>query len=174
MAWAPPVYEATGGYAAPSPCLSSALTIALHFCSAVIFRVYVLRIGKFFIFRLLRLVWKYALCMIGCQPAEPGLEGSTHLRCYPSHAHGMGPSRLRSHGWLRCLKPLSLFGFDASSSLMLCSYVSHLSSAFLFSRLFSSAFSEYEGEMLSLRRKSGIHEEQCSRLNNNKEPIKNQ
>ena len=34
LARVPPVYEATGGYAAPSPCLSPALTHALHLCCA--------------------------------------------------------------------------------------------------------------------------------------------
>ena len=43
-AWAPPVYGATGGYAAQSPCLSSALTIALHFCFAFMFCIFVLRL----------------------------------------------------------------------------------------------------------------------------------
>ena len=33
----------------------------------------------------------------------------------------MGPSRLRSHGWLRCPKPLSLSGFDDCSAVILCS-----------------------------------------------------
>ena len=47
MAWVPPVHEATGGYAAPSPCLSPALTYALQLCCAFMFRIFVLLIERF-------------------------------------------------------------------------------------------------------------------------------
>ena len=155
MAWVPPVYEATGGYAAPSPCLSPALTIALHFCFAFMFCIFVLRlfshlscafkfcifvlqIGKFFIFGLLLLVflnmWLWMLRL-----RSQGLRAVCTCGAIPPMLR-MGPSRLRSHGWLRCPKPLPLSGFDDRFAVMFCIYVSHLSSAFLFSRLVSSSF----------------------------------
>ena len=60
----------------------------------------------------------------------------------------VAPTEPGEFGWLRCLKPLSLFGFDDLFAVMLCIYVLHfcsafilhLSSAFLFSRLVSSSF----------------------------------
>ena len=98
------------------------LSSAFMFCS--LFCIFVLQIGKFFIFGLLRLVWKYALCMIGCQPAEPGLEGSTHLRCYPSHAEAWVPPVYEATGGYAapspCLSSALTHVLHFCSALMLC------------------------------------------------------
>ena len=68
VAWAPPVYGATGGYAAPSPCLSSALTIACtfvlrlfsHLSCAFKFCIYVL---QFVLHFCIAFIFAFKLCI---------------------------------------------------------------------------------------------------------------
>ena len=50
VAWVPPVYEATGGYAAPSPCLSPALWLFWCVCQDYV-GVFQTKCGEAGIFR---------------------------------------------------------------------------------------------------------------------------